>query len=36
MDGGLKILGLPLERTHHRGIDDSKNIAKILNSILNN
>ena len=25
----LKILGMPLEGTHHRGIDDARNIAKI-------
>lgn len=30
MNGALYILGLPLEGTHHRGIDDAKNIAKIL------
>ncbi len=30
MNGALEILGLPLEGTHHRGIDDVKNIAKIL------
>ncbi|MCO6175305.1 exonuclease domain-containing protein [Flavobacterium sp. NRK F10] len=30
MNGALAILGLPLEGTHHRGIDDAKNIAKIL------
>ena len=29
MDGALDILGLKLEGTHHRGIDDAKNIAKI-------
>lgn len=36
MDGALKILEIPLEGTHHRGVDDAKNIAKILNWILNN
>ena len=30
MNGALHILGLPLEGTHHRGVDDAKNIAKIL------
>lgn len=30
MDNALEHLGLKLEGTHHRGIDDSKNIAKIL------
>ena len=30
MNGALKILDIPLEGTHHRGIDDAKNIAKIL------
>lgn len=34
MAGALKILNLPLEGTHHRGVDDAKNIAKILWSIL--
>lgn len=29
MDAALKFLGLPLEGTHHRGSDDSFNIAKI-------
>ncbi|WP_108805208.1 3'-5' exonuclease [Aquimarina sp. Aq107] len=31
MNGALEILNIPLEGTHHRGIDDAKNIAKILN-----
>jgi len=31
MNGALGILNIPLEGTHHRGIDDAKNIAKILN-----
>jgi inhibitor of KinA sporulation pathway (predicted exonuclease) len=35
MAGALAILQIPLEGTHHRGIDDAKNIAKILNWILN-
>lgn len=30
MAGALGILGIPLEGTHHRGVDDAKNIAKIL------
>jgi len=30
MAGALKILEFPLEGTHHRGIDDAWNIAKIL------
>ncbi|MFD0588005.1 exonuclease domain-containing protein [Paenibacillus sp. GCM10027627] len=29
MNQALRLLGLPLEGTHHRGIDDAKNIAKI-------
>lgn len=36
MDGALKFLEIPLEGTHHRGVDDAKNIAKILRNILNN
>lgn len=36
MNGALHILGLPLEGTHHRGVDDAKNIAKILYRCLNN
>ena len=31
MNGALHLLDIPLEGTHHRGIDDGKNIAKILN-----
>ena len=34
MDGALKFLDIPLEGTHHRGMDDAKNIAKILREIL--
>ncbi|WEK20375.1 MAG: exonuclease domain-containing protein [Candidatus Pedobacter colombiensis] len=34
MAGALGILEIPLEGTHHRGVDDAKNIAKILNWIL--
>jgi inhibitor of KinA sporulation pathway (predicted exonuclease) len=30
MNGALHILSIPLEGTHHRGVDDAKNIAKIL------
>ena len=30
MAGALKILDIPLEGTHHRGVDDARNIAKIL------
>ncbi|OOQ56868.1 3'-5' exonuclease [Mucilaginibacter pedocola] len=36
MAGALEILNLPLEGTHHRGVDDAKNIAKILHWVLNN
>jgi inhibitor of KinA sporulation pathway (predicted exonuclease) len=34
MAGALGILGEELEGTHHRGIDDAKNIAKVLRRIL--
>jgi len=34
MKGALHILGFLLEGTHHRGIDDAKNIAKILDWVL--
>ena len=34
MSGALRQLGFELEGTHHRGVDDAKNIAKILNWIL--
>lgn len=34
MAGALAMLNIPLEGTHHRGVDDAKNIAKILNKIL--
>jgi len=30
MNGALQKLEIPLEGTHHRGVDDAKNIAKIL------
>lgn len=35
MAGALGLLDIPLEGTHHRGVDDAKNIAKILRWILN-
>jgi inhibitor of KinA sporulation pathway (predicted exonuclease) len=34
MAGALEILNIPLEGTHHRGVDDSNNIAKILRVLL--
>jgi inhibitor of KinA sporulation pathway (predicted exonuclease) len=34
MARALRMLKLPLEGTHHRGVDDAKNIAKILHSLL--
>lgn len=30
MAGALKKVGIPLDGTHHRGIDDARNIAKLL------
>lgn len=36
MNGALQILNIPLEGTHHRGVDDAKNIAKILNWCIQN
>ena len=36
MAGALDGLSIPLEGTHHRGVDDANNIAKILHWILNN
>jgi inhibitor of KinA sporulation pathway (predicted exonuclease) len=36
MNGALYLLDIPLEGTHHRGIDDAKNIAKILHWCLHN
>ncbi|WP_240642436.1 3'-5' exonuclease [Nonlabens xiamenensis] len=36
MDRALKSIGIQLEGTHHRGVDDARNIAKILRWILNN
>ncbi len=35
MAGALEKLEIPLEGTHHRGVDDAKNIAKILWWVLN-
>jgi len=35
MASALKALNIPLEGTHHRGVDDAKNIAKILFWCLN-
>jgi inhibitor of KinA sporulation pathway (predicted exonuclease) len=34
MDGALKLLGFSLAGTHHRGLDDAKNIYKIALSVL--
>jgi inhibitor of KinA sporulation pathway (predicted exonuclease) len=34
MAKALKLLGVPLVGTHHRGIDDSRNVAQILSRIL--
>jgi inhibitor of KinA sporulation pathway (predicted exonuclease) len=34
MDEALRALGMPLEGTHHRGIDDAYNIAAILARLL--
>jgi inhibitor of KinA sporulation pathway (predicted exonuclease) len=36
MSAALEMLNIPLEGTHHRGVDDAKNIAKILKHILHN
>ncbi|CAL2102499.1 Inhibitor of the KinA pathway to sporulation, predicted exonuclease [Tenacibaculum sp. 190130A14a] len=36
MKGALAILNIPLEGTHHRGVDDAKNIAKVLHWSLKN
>lgn len=33
MEKALEILGIPLEGTHHRGIDDALNIAKIFKAV---
>lgn len=34
MTQALEHLGLPLEGTHHRGIDDARNIARIVQEVL--
>lgn len=34
MAGALGLLDIPLEGTHHRGVDDANNIAKVLRWIL--
>jgi len=34
MKEALRILHIPLEGTHHRGIDDARNIAKIVKKIM--
>ena len=34
MDEALKLAGLPLEGTHHRGVDDARNLAQILCGML--
>ena len=34
MAGALRIMKIPLEGTHHRGIDDARNIAKLAQVIL--
>ncbi len=34
MEQALKLLNMPLVGTHHRGVDDSRNIANILSKIL--
>lgn len=34
MSEALQILNIPLEGTHHRGVDDAKNIAKILRTLI--
>ena len=36
MAGALSKLGLQIEGTHHRGIDDARNIARIFNHIETN
>jgi inhibitor of KinA sporulation pathway (predicted exonuclease) len=35
MEYALRLLKLPLEGTHHRGIDDAKNITKIFKVVFN-
>ncbi len=34
MDAALRMVGLPLEGTHHRGVDDARNIAGLLAHLL--
>lgn len=34
MDQALQLLNIPMEGTHHRGVDDALNITKILAAIL--
>lgn len=34
MGGALRELGLPLDGTHHRGLDDARNIARIVATLL--
>lgn len=34
MAGALALLNIPLEGTHHRGVDDARNIAKVVKWIL--
>jgi 3'-5' exoribonuclease 1 len=34
MKRALALLGLPLEGTHHRGIDDARNIARIAQAVI--
>ena len=34
MARALNLAGLPLEGTHHRGIDDARNIARLANRVL--
>ena len=36
MTAALDLLGLPLAGTHHRGIDDARNIARIVQKTLPN
>lgn len=36
MERALKMLNIPLDGTHHRGIDDARNIAKIFIRIFDN
>lgn len=33
MSGALKLINMPLDGTHHRGVDDARNIATILSWI---